>query len=104
MGREKEMERVEDEVPEDELDEMAEAEGATGIVGFLSGFVLGALAGAGLALLLAPERGDVTRRRIRKKFRDVSSDAREQIDDWKDDAERELRRRQRQLRKRLERG
>ena len=104
MGREKEMERVEDEVPEDELDEMAEAEGATGIVGFLSGFVLGALAGAGVALLLAPERGDVTRRRIRKKFRDVSSDAREQIDDWKDDAERELRRRQRQLRKRLERG
>ena len=104
MAREREMERVEDEAADDELEEIVEAEGATGIVGFLSGFVLGALAGAGIALLLAPERGDVTRRRIRKKFRDVSSDARDQFDDWKDDAERELRRRQRQIRKRLERA
>lgn len=103
MARDKELDRVEDEPVDDDLEELVEAEGATSIVGFLSGLVLGALAGAGIALLLAPERGDVTRRRIRKKFRDVSTDAREQFDDWKDDAGRELRRRQRQIRKRLER-
>jgi gas vesicle protein len=103
MAREKELDRVEDETTDDELEEIVEAEGASAIVGFLSGLVLGALAGAGIALLLAPERGDVTRRRIRKKFRDVSTDAREQLDDWKDDAGRELRRRQRQIRKRLDR-
>jgi len=103
MARDKELDRVEDEPMDDDLEEIVEAEGATSIVGFLSGLVLGALAGAGIALLLAPERGDVTRRRIRKKFRDVSTDAREQFDDWKDDAGRELRRRQRQIRKRIER-
>ena len=103
MTREKDLDLVEDEAQDDELEEIVEAEGATGIVGFLSGLVLGALAGAGIALLLAPERGDITRRRIRKKFRDVSTDAREQFDDWKDDAGRELKRRQRQVRKRLER-
>ena len=103
MAREKDLDLVEDEAQDDELEEIVEAEGAISIVGFLSGLVLGALAGAGIALLLAPERGDVTRRRIRKKFRDVSTDAREQFDDWKDDAGRELKRRQRQVRKRLER-
>ncbi|MBE0591626.1 MAG: YtxH domain-containing protein [Gemmatimonadales bacterium] len=104
MAREKDLDLVEDEAPDDELEEIVEAEGAISIVGFLSGLVLGALAGAGIALLLAPERGDVTRRRIRRKFRDVSTDAREQFDDWKDDAGRELKRRQRQVRKRLERN
>jgi gas vesicle protein len=103
MAREKDLDLVEDEEQEDELDELEEVEGATGLVGFLTGFTLGALAGAGLALLLAPERGDITRRRIRKKFRDVSDDARDQFEDWKDDAGRELKRRQRQLRKRIER-
>jgi len=103
MAKEKELDLVEDEELEEDLEELEDGEGATGLVGFLAGFTLGALAGAGLALLLAPERGDVTRRRIRKKFRDVSDDARDQFEDWKDDAGRELRRRQRQLRKRIER-
>lgn len=104
--REPELEVVEDDldqVAEDELAEFVEEAHATGAVGFLAGIVLGAFLGAGVALLLAPERGDVTRRRIRSKLRDVTEDAREQIDDWRDGAERELRRRQRQLRKRLQR-
>lgn len=104
--REPELEVVDDDLEqeaEDELAEFVEEAHASGTVGFLAGIVLGAFVGAGVALLLAPERGDVTRRRIRSKLRDVTDDARDQIDDWRDGAERELRRRQRQLRKRLQR-
>lgn len=104
--REPDLEVVEDALEqeaEDDLAEFMEEAHGSGTVGFLAGMVIGAFVGAGVALLLAPERGDVTRRRIRSKLRDVSDDARDQIDDWRDGAERELRRRQRQLRKRLKR-
>ena len=36
------------------------------VLNFLSGLVLGAVIGAGVALLTAPESGNRTRRRIRK--------------------------------------
>jgi len=51
--------------------------------------------------LVAPERGDITRRRLKKRVRDVSDDAREQFDDWRGDAERELRKHRRKLQRRL---
>lgn len=104
--REPDLEVVEDDLEdadEEELAEIVEEAHASGAVGFLAGIVVGAFVGAGMALLLAPERGDVTRRRIRTKFRDVTDDARDQFDDWRDGAERELRRRQRTIRKRLKR-
>jgi hypothetical protein len=104
--REPDLEVVDDELEDDEEEEFAEIveeARASGAVGFLTGLVVGAFVGVGMALLLAPERGDVTRRRIRTKIRDVTDDARDQFDDWRDGAERELRRRQRKLRKRLQR-
>jgi gas vesicle protein len=36
-------------------------------LGFLSGFFLGGLIGAGLALLLAPQRGEETREQLRER-------------------------------------
>ncbi len=104
MAREKDLEIIEDEQePEEELDEVEiiETDGASGIIGFIGGLVLGALIGAGVALLVAPERGDITRRRLRTKLRDVGDDAREQLDDFRSDAERELRRHRRKLQRRL---
>jgi hypothetical protein len=98
----------EDDEAEDELLDADEIEivdeGTSGLVGLLAGLVIGAFVGAGVALLLAPERGDVTRRRIRTKFSDVTYEARDQFEGWRDQAERELRRRQRKVRRRLRQG
>ena len=63
--------------------------------------MLGALIGAGVALLVAPERGDVTRHRLSSRIRDAGDEAKEQLQDWRDDAERELRRHRRRLQRRL---
>lgn len=51
---------------------------------FTVGLVLGALIGAGVALLVAPQSGEDTRRLIRKKARRLAHDARDRYDDIKD--------------------
>lgn len=56
----------------------------TQVLNFVSGLLLGAVIGAGIALLAAPEPGHRTRRRIRRKaddFKDTASDR------WEDLAE-----------------
>lgn len=60
---------------------------------FLTGLGIGALLGAAVALLYAPESGDITRRRLRRQFKTIQEDA---ADEWRDrtrHARRELRRR-----------
>ncbi len=52
--------------------------------GFAAGLLLGALIGAGVALLFAPQSGEDTRRLIRKKARRFANDARDRYDDLKD--------------------
>ncbi len=52
--------------------------------GFAAGLLLGALIGAGVALLFAPQSGEDTRRMIRRKARRFASDARDRYDDLKD--------------------
>jgi hypothetical protein len=108
MARDKEVELLEDDElldeEDDDLEDVIEVEGARGIVGFLGGLLVGALVGAGVALLLAPERGDVTRRRIRTRLYDAADDAKDQMDEWRDSAERELRRGRKKLSKRLHRN
>jgi len=92
-------------------DEMKEAEessdesrpGRSGTLSFIAGLVLGALVGAGAALLMAPEPGSVTRRRLKKLVRRVRSDARDRLGDWRDDVKTELKRRRRQIREQIER-
>lgn len=79
---------------EEELEEVEDESGGSGrIGGFAIGLTLGVLVGAGVALLLAPASGDVTRRRLRRKLdhaRELASDG---IDELRRRARRELRRR-----------
>jgi len=70
---------------------------------FLSGVILGAVLGAGTIFLTAPARGEVTRRRLKRRMRSAGDDARSQIGEWRDDAKRNLDRRRKRVRKRLRR-
>jgi gas vesicle protein len=98
---------LEDQDELDEGDELVETTesggGRSGTLSFMAGMVLGALVGAGVALLVAPERGAVTRRRLKKFVGRLSSDAKERAEDWRDDVKAELKRRRRQIREQIER-
>lgn len=87
---------------EEELDDLDDRVRLSGVTGFATGVILGALIGAGTALLLAPQRGDVTRRRIAKRVRSMRDDARDQVGEWADDARRQLQRQRKRVRRRLE--
>ena len=52
---------------------------------FVSGFLLGAIVGAGIALLAAPEAGTRTRRRIRRVAGELRESAGDQWDDLAED-------------------
>ena len=52
---------------------------------FVSGFLLGAMVGAGIALLAAPEAGTRTRRRIRRVAGELRDSAGDQWDDLAED-------------------
>jgi uncharacterized membrane protein YccC len=75
-----------------------------GIGGFAAGVVFGALLGAGIALMFAPERGDKTRRRLRHRLEQLREDAAEGIERAGTRTRRELDRRRRQAEAGLERA
>ena len=52
--------------------------------GFLAVFAIGALAGAGIALLYAPRSGEETRKLIAAKGRELKGKAHDAIEDAKD--------------------
>ena len=52
---------------------------------FVSGFLLGAMVGAGIALLAAPQAGTRTRRRIRKVAGEIKNSATDHWDDLAED-------------------
>ena len=54
-------------------------------VSFLSGIIIGAVVGAGLALLTAPDSGRKTRKRIRRYATDVRDAAGDRFEDFADD-------------------
>ena len=59
-----------------------DAEGGSGKARtFAAGLILGALVGAGLALLLAPQSGADTRRGLARKARHLAEEARDRYDD-----------------------
>lgn len=70
----------------------------TGGVPFLTGVILGIILGAGLALLVAPQSGRRTRRRLARRVEDVTDDA---VGRW-DDVTGELRSAVRSGRKKLD--
>ena len=71
---------------------------------FLTGLVIGAAVGAGLALLFAPASGEETRRIVRKRSRALARDAREGIEALRSGAGRTLREKKEALRERMAQG
>jgi gas vesicle protein len=65
--------------------------------GFVVGLAFGALVGAGVALLYAPNRGEKTRRRLRKRLREFEEGAVNGFGRAGASTRRELARRRRQL-------
>ncbi|MDH5590462.1 MAG: YtxH domain-containing protein [Gemmatimonadota bacterium] len=55
------------------------------VVNFVSGLLLGAVIGAGIALLTAPEPGKRARRRIRKAAFELKDNAADRWDELADD-------------------
>ena len=54
-------------------------------INFVSGFLLGAIVGAGIALLTAPDAGNRTRRKIRRVAGGLKDSATDQLDDFAED-------------------
>lgn len=79
-------------------------ESSRGSGGMIAGIVIGALIGAGIALLAAPRSGEDTRRELSKRARSMREDAMDRFDDASRRARRELQRRRRRLRSQLENG
>lgn len=64
-----------------------------GLAGFVTGILVGALVGAGVALLFAPAKGDRMRRRLGKHARALRQRARDELEDAARLARREIARR-----------
>lgn len=60
------------------------------VVNFLSGMMLGAVLGAGIALLSAPQSGRRTRRRLRKAAIDIRDSASDRWEELSDDVKRRV--------------
>lgn len=92
---------------EEMLDEPSEetetAPSPRAVGGFVAGLLLGVLLGAGVALLYAPDEGEKTRGRLRKRMNSLTDDAREGLDRAGSRTRKELLRRQKQLRAELQR-
>ncbi len=55
--------------------------GSGGIRTFAAGLLIGALVGAGVALLVAPQSGEETRRALARRARRLAEDAHDRYDD-----------------------
>jgi hypothetical protein len=86
-----------EELDEDAIEMMVSGRNYHGIVGFAAGLALGAVLGAGVALLTTPVRGDVMRRRLKHRVRDMTDDASDRVDQLKEDAGRSVSRTRRRL-------
>ena len=92
----------------DEPDEEIEIEisrgSYAGLVGFAVGLAVGALLGAGAALLTTPLRGESMRRRLRHGVEDLSDDLKDRAGKIRHDAERQVDRTRRRLKRVRRRG
>ena len=62
-----EIELDEDDLEDDDLEEEVLRHRAPGIGLFAVGLLVGTFLGAGIAFLIAPARGEITRRRVRRR-------------------------------------
>lgn len=72
--------------------------------GMIAGVILGAVIGAGIALLFSPRTGEETRRELARRARELGEDTRDRVGEASRRTRRELRRRRRELRERMEEG
>ncbi len=72
-------------------------------VSFLSGVIIGAVLGAGIALLTAPDSGSKTRHRIRRAATDAKGAAGDRFEDFADDVKSKVEDAVQSARKRLSR-
>jgi len=84
-----------------EEEEFEDEHTGSGIGGFLVGLAVGVVLGAGVSMLIAPERGRVTRERLGRRLRDLGDDAIDRAEDWRDQTSRQLARQRKRLRRRL---
>jgi len=91
-----------EETPDPTAASVEVSDATRGRAGFLAGIVFGAFLGAGLAMLFAPERGEKTRGRIRRRMRALQSDAMDSLDQAGNRTRKELSRRKRRFQKDLE--
>jgi gas vesicle protein len=94
----------EHEEQESESKSGTDAEERVGPAGFAAGLVVGALLGASIALLYAPERGDRTRRAVRRRLERLREDAAEGLGRAGRLTRKDVLRRRRLLRDRLEKA
>ena len=94
MPYDEEREPGEDEERSEEPEPEA-GDGRPGWAGFVGGLVVGALIGAGVALLVVPASGRSLRRQLAKRLRRAREDVRGEWDDLKEAARRRLARRRR---------
>jgi gas vesicle protein len=89
---------------DDEEGEEGEAEerGRSSTLTFITGMVLGGLVGAAVALLVAPERGEITRKKLKRFARRFRHDASERLEDVRDAVGKELARRKKRMREQIE--
>lgn len=95
--------RDDEDISEDEIEDLVTGDRASKLGFFAAGLIMGAVVGACAVWLTAPARGEITRRRMKRRLRDIRDDARDHIDDWRDDARRGLVRQRRRTRRRLRR-
>jgi len=60
---------------------------------FLAGLAIGALVGAGIALLFAPQSGEETRRQVSRKAKHLAREARDRYDEMREKVRRARRER-----------
>jgi hypothetical protein len=60
---------------------------------FLAGLIIGALVGAGVALLFAPQSGEETRRTVSRRAKHLAREARDRYDDVREKVRRARRER-----------
>jgi len=97
-------EQADKELSGDEVEELAMMSELSGIGFFAAGLLLGVLVGAGAVWLTAPARGDIKRRGMKRRLMDLREEARDHVDDWREDARRSLAQQRRRIRRRVRRG